>query len=198
MRFSERRNAPGEILNLEDQHSLLRLPDFTGLDASLALAGASPFVVVSPCGAAPLFPVPSGPRGSPLFITSLWPLRLSPPPGSGFYRFLLFLEVLLYRHLLVVLASARHFLLALRHYILAPRRVCRFPVAIPPGPSSGGPSWFLSGLRRPTLLRTLLMQPCLQVRPSCPDLSRFSVSEDTKPLRHISCNFLVRRYHGVD
>ena len=75
MSFSERRNAPGEILNLEDQHSLLRLPDFTGLDASLALAGASPFVVVSPCGAAPLLPVPSGPRGSPLFVTSLWSLR---------------------------------------------------------------------------------------------------------------------------
>ena len=33
MRFSERRNAPGEILNLEDQHSLLRLPGFAGLDA---------------------------------------------------------------------------------------------------------------------------------------------------------------------
>ena len=83
-----------------------------------------------------------------MFVTSFWPLRLR---VTSFWSFVTspgvrFLPLApgarghpLYRHLLVVLASTRPFLLALRHYVLAPRRVCRFPVAISPGPSPGGP-----------------------------------------------------------
>ena len=142
------------------------IPPVRYLSAPLALADASPFVAVSPAALRPLFPVPSGLRGSPLFVTSFWPLRLR---VTSFWSFVTspgvrFLPLApgarghpLYRHLLVVLASTRPFLLALRHYVLAPRRVCRFPVAISPGPSPGGPSWFLPGLRRPALLRTLLI-----------------------------------------
>ena len=50
---------------------------------------------------------------------------------------------------------------------------------------SGRPSWFLSGQRRVVFPRTLLIWPCLQVRPSRSDLSRFSVSAVTKPLRNL-------------
>ena len=61
-----------------------------------------------PCGPCGSVQLPSGPS--------------SLPPGFGFFRFLLVLEVVLSRHFLVVLAPARHFLLVLRHSILASRR----------------------------------------------------------------------------
>ena len=77
-----------------------------------------------PCGLCVCASLPSGPSPSPL--------------GSGFYRLLLVLGVLIFRHFLVVLASTRHFLLALCHPIPAPRSTRRFRVAFPPVPPSGG------------------------------------------------------------
>ena len=82
-----------------------------------------------PC--APFFPVPSGLRGPPLFVSTLWPLRLRvtsfwPFATSSGVRFVSlppghFLAVLLFRNFLVVIASIRHFLLFLRPSILPPQ-----------------------------------------------------------------------------
>ena len=125
-------------------------------------------------------------------------------------------------HFLVAFASARHFLLVLRHLLwgpvfiacswssgsssfatslwsLRPRVTSSWPFVTPSWPHvapadsrsqfprfrhPGGPSWFLTGLRRRTLPRTLLIWPYLQVRPSCSDLPRFSVPVATMPLRN--------------
>ena len=81
-------------------------------------SGFSPvrhFLVSLPCGPCVCASLPSGPS--------------SPPPGPGFYRFLLILEVIFFRHFLLDPASTRHFLLALRHLILASRSARRFHVS---------------------------------------------------------------------
>ena len=132
----------------------------------------------------PFFPpTPSGLRGPPFFVTSLWSLRLR---VTSFWSFVTSSRV---RFFLLPSGPCNHFFSALPCGPGVRASLSPGPSSLHPGLTSRSPfagrNSPAPAIREPARFpHTLLIWSCVRVRPAFSDLSRFSVSAVTKQLRN--------------